>query len=117
MHKRPVKNMMNPNIGMELHLKESRKYAKQGRTYDSTLMNLETLMWSVYVMEWDNVHRQLGIFAASEREMLHTAQEMSKPLDSLKKYINRLQKTELSEGKEALLKTLIQAEKFTKNDV
>ena len=40
MYKMLVKDKMNPFLHMELNLKESQKYVKQGRTYTSTLMNL-----------------------------------------------------------------------------
>ena len=72
MYKMLVKDKMNPFLHMELNLKESQKYVKQGRTYTSTLMNFETLMWFVYQLEENRTHRQLGIFAACEREILHT---------------------------------------------
>lgn len=111
MYKRPVKDMMNPFIQMDLDLKESRKYVKQGRTYNSTIKNLEILMWFVYEKNFDRTHRQLGTFAACERELLHTAQELTAPLDKIKIFSQKLLETGEARRKQDILQEVIRAEK------
>lgn len=116
MYKRAVKDLMNPFIHMELNLKESQKYVKQGRTYTSTLMNLEILMWFVYEMELNSTHRQLGIFSACEREVLHTVQETTRLLDDIRKFASDLQKTGLSKERQDILDILVQTGESARNN-
>lgn len=116
-YKRPVKNMMNPFIHLELNLKESQKYAKQGRTYTSSIMDLEMVMWFVYEMEQNRTHRQLGIFAACEREILHIMQDISKPLEQIKMLSGELQKIDITQEKRDVLENVMEAGESAKKDV
>lgn len=116
MYKRAVKDVMDPFIHMELNLKESQKYVKQGRTYNSSIKNLEVLMWFVYEMEQNRAHRQLGIFAACEREILHIVQDISVPLDQIKRFSEELRKTDISQEKQDVLETVMPAVESAKQD-
>lgn len=109
MYKRLVKDMKNPFIHMELNLKESQKYAKQGRTYTSSIMNFETLMWFVYEMEQNRTHRLLGIFSACEQETLRIAQDMFAPLNQIKVFSGEFEKMNMSQEKKDVLKKAVQA--------
>lgn len=108
MYKRTVQSMMNPFIHMELNLKESQKYVKQGRTYTSSLINLETLMWFVYEMEQNRTHRQLGIFAACERGILTDAQNIGNYMERIRVLSGELKKKDMSPEKQKALETAVQ---------
>lgn len=115
-YKMPLKSIMNPYIHLDLNLKESRKYARQGRTYTSSIMNLEIVMWFVYKLELDRIHRQLGIFAACEREMLSMVRDVSLPLDQIKMLTQELGKTDIPQEKRDALETVMKAGKSAEQD-
>lgn len=113
MHKMLVEDKMPPFLRKELHLKESQKYVKQGRTYTSSLMNFETLMWFVYQLEQNRTHRQLGIFAACEREILHIVQDLSHQLEQIRKLSEEFRDIDISTEKREVFETVLQAAKTT----
>lgn len=104
-YRRNVKEMMDPFLRMDLNLKESQKYVKQGRTYNSSIRNLEILMWFVYEQDLDRTHRQLGDFAAAERKVLRLAQETAHAADRIKGFCGELQKMWMPEEKREILET------------
>lgn len=115
MYRMPVREKKNPFINMELNLKESQKYVKQGRTYTSSLIKLETLMWFVYEMELNRTHRQLGIFAACEREILYEAQNIGKNMEQIRVLSGELKKREMSPEKQNALEAAVQTVKSVKS--
>ena len=94
MYRIEVTRLKNPLISLKLNLKENQKYVKQGRTYTSTIRELETAMWFLYEGGFDNAHKRLGIFSACERDILRTAQELAKTLDRFRAFTRELLKTE-----------------------
>lgn len=113
MYKMLVKDKMPPYIHLNLNLKESQKYVKQGRTYTSSIPNLEMLMWFVYEMEQNRTHRQLGIFAACEREILHTVQDISHQLEQIRKLSEEFGNIDIPAEKREVFETVLQAAKST----
>ena len=113
MYKMLVKDKMPPFLRLELDLKESQKYVKQGRTYTSSIPNLETLMWFVYQLEQNRAHRQLGIFAACEVEILHTVQDISHQLEQIRKISEEFGNIDISAEKREVFETVLQAAKST----
>lgn len=116
MYKMLVKDKMPPYLCMELDLKESQKYVKQGRTYTSSIPNLETLMWFVYQLEQNRTHRQLGLFAACEMEILHTVQDISHQLEQIRKLSEEFGNTDISAEKREVFETVLQAAESTKRE-
>ncbi len=114
MYKMLVEDKMPPFLRMELNMKESQKYVKQGRTYTSSIPNLETLMWFVYQLEQNRAHRQLGIFAACEREILHTVQDISHQLEQIRKLSEEFGNIDISAEKREVFETVLQAAESTK---
>lgn len=113
MYKMLVEDKMPPFLHMELNLKESQKYVKQGRTYTSSLINFEMLMWFVYQLEENRTHRQLGIFAACEREILHIVQDISHQLEQIRKLSEEFGNIDISAEKREVFETVLQAAKST----
>ncbi|MDE6949496.1 MAG: hypothetical protein K2P64_01005 [Lachnospiraceae bacterium] len=114
MYKMLVEDKMPHFLRMELNLKESQKYVKQGRTYTSLIPNLETLMWFVYEMEQNRTHRQLGIFAACEREILHTVQDISHQLEQISKLSEEFGNIDISAEKREVFEMVLQAAESTR---